>query len=76
MMLLCTGKPSVQIEGERIVITIPSGKETVEVAMTLNEALVLRASVGRATDQALLSDFAAPSAEVVAFVRRRKRKEA
>jgi len=73
-MLLGTGKPKADIQGDRIVISIPSGNETAEIALTLHQALALRAAIRNVTDVALLQDFAAPSADIIHLPKRRKRK--
>ena len=40
-MLLCTGNPCFTRQGESLVLTVPSGKENVEIAFTLHQAFWL-----------------------------------
>lgn len=40
-MILCTGEASWEQQGDRIVLSLPSGKEVVEVALTVAQAMHL-----------------------------------
>lgn len=69
-MYLCTKDPTVKIDGERIVLSAPSGKETVQIALSLNQLLKLRIATIKVMDDA----FAIPEpaiAEVIPMKRRR-----
>lgn len=41
MIALCTDRPSARLENDRVILSIPSGKETLEIALSLNQAMFL-----------------------------------
>lgn len=64
MIALCTGKPVACERGEteQILVTFPSGKTDVQVALSLNQALHLAQVLRQATVDALDRGFATPPA--------------
>jgi len=76
MIALSTGKANVESQGDRIIVSIPSGSDRVEIAMTINEALhlghmaVLVAK--RAVDQN--TGRAEPETSILPFKRPKRRK--
>lgn len=73
MLILATGNLFAEVEGDRIIFTVPSGKDKLQIALTLNQALMGQASLKSATSMAYISDFAAPTAEVVKFATLRRK---
>lgn len=73
MIALCTGKPAVKVEDDRILVSLPSGKGQVQASLTLNQLLHLRAAIMGAMDEAF-DTFASPAtAELIAFPTREAR---
>jgi hypothetical protein len=76
MLILCTGNPKAETNDKReqIVVSFPSGKDTFQVALSLDQALRLYQVVRGTAIEALDAGFASPSrnAEIVAFPKRRR----
>jgi hypothetical protein len=70
MLILGTGDPKASARDDKIVISVPSGDDRMEIALTLNQTLVLIADARRAVSDAMTDGFAAPPADVVKFARR------
>lgn len=74
MQILATGKPRAKVIDDCIVITIPSGDDTLEIALTPHHALHL---VGRT--QGAMADFLSetskrPAADVIPFPGKKRAK--
>lgn len=54
-MHLATEAPSVTFDGDRIVASFPSGRETIEISLTINQATHLSLTAERARCQAFLA---------------------
>lgn len=70
MIALCTGTPKAETRdtAEQIVVTFPSGKDAIQIALTLDQALHLFQTARSVAIKALDHGFAAPThAEVIAF---------
>jgi len=52
VIYLCTNIPGVDISGDKIIVTMPSGREDVQIAMTLNQALMLQQGLKEAVHDA------------------------
>lgn len=64
MIFLATGQPDAEIMGEHIVLTVKSGKDSVQVALSLHQALDMRTRLHNAVHEAM-QGFARPSAAAV-----------
>lgn len=49
MIILATGRPSAKAEEDHVVVRLPSGKDDVQVALTLDQAFALEQLVRRAS---------------------------
>lgn len=49
MMILATGRPSAKAEEDHVVIRIPSGKDDVQMALTLDQAFTLEQLIRHAS---------------------------
>lgn len=68
MIALATGNPDASIEGDRILVSFPSGADKVQVSLSLHEAMHLFARTRAAAFEALSDGFASPqSADVIRF---------
>ena len=68
MIALATGNPSAKIDGDRILVSFPSGGDKVQVSLSLNQVLNLSQVTHRTSIEALKDGFAAPrEAEIAAF---------
>lgn len=67
-MYLATDVPSAKFDGQRIVLTVPSGNDSPQIAMTLHEAMKMGHSLIRAASSAVTE--ANREAEIVPFRRR------
>ncbi|MBA4755861.1 MAG: hypothetical protein H2050_13625 [Sphingobium sp.] len=76
MLILCTGSINVEAVGERMRLSIPSGSDTLEIDLSLNQVLRLKEAARRAAFTALEDGFASTSATVVRFPKPRKSKRA
>ena len=65
MIALATGTPTAAVEGEHVIITIPSGKGDVQIAVTPNQAIHLHRAVRNAAFDVL--DDSRTSADVIRF---------
>lgn len=61
MIALATGAPDASIDGDRILVSFPSGKDTVQVSLSLNQALHLFQCTKVVAIDALDHGFAAPA---------------
>lgn len=69
-MLLCTAEPKFRVEGEQIIMTVPSGKDRIEIAVQLNHLL----SIHHGANRAVQNFYARPmpsTAQIVPFNQRR-----
>lgn len=41
MIVLATGEPKFDIQGEQIILTVPSGKDKLQIALSLAQAMAL-----------------------------------
>lgn len=67
MTYLATGTPSAKIEGERVLIAIPSGETDIQLSLSLNEAIHLARASQRAAFGQI--DSARQQAVIIAFDR-------
>lgn len=67
MLILTTGKPRAEIEGEQIIVTLPSGKDKIQIALSLHEASWLSGITRRAVMDFLDEASHRPTAEVIPF---------
>lgn len=74
MIALCTGQPAAKQDGERIIVTVPSGRGWVEIAFTFAEARNLGAMLLHVAANAVVKSNRAASAEVVRLKPKRRRK--
>ena len=73
MIALATGQPSVEVIGERIVLSVPSGNDTAQIAMTLDQALCAFQRIKNAAIGALNDGFATPpAADLIAYPSRKQ----
>lgn len=61
MIALATGSPNAEIDGDRILVSFPSGKDTVQASLSLNQALHLFQCTKVVAIDALDHGFAAPA---------------
>jgi len=73
MLILATDGPGAKAEGDRIILNIPSGKDSLQIALSLNQALLCSAELRRVVSNALDSGFAAANAEVIKMPSRRRK---
>lgn len=66
-MLLCTGNPCFTRQGESLVLTIPSGKDKVEIAFTLHQAFWLEREAHNAVGDFHAQCQADVEADVISF---------
>lgn len=72
MIVLATGLPSVSIEGDRIILTVPSGgKDHIRIALTVHQALFAQQDLTSHTSAAMDGKFVAPEAQVLKLPRKR-----
>ena len=71
MITLCTGQPTAIAEPEQVILTVPSGSSSIEIALTPHQAIYLHRSVQMAAHEAL--ERCRPEAEIIAMQKRRKR---
>lgn len=67
-MFLATEAPRAKFDGERIILTVPSGNSSEQIAMTVHEAMSMAHGVLRAASGAISE--ANMGAEIIAFRRR------
>ncbi len=73
MLILATDKPDAELQDGRIVLTIPSGKDRIEIALSLNQALCCQEMLKRATRDAYDTGFAATAADVIKLPAKRRK---
>lgn len=60
MLYHTTGNPTAKTEGDRIMVSFPSGQDKAQFPLTLDQALYLYQIVRREAHDALNNGFAAP----------------
>jgi hypothetical protein len=71
-MHIATDRPGAQWNGDQVIVTIPSGRDTIEIALPLNYAAALAHRANRAqkdgfAHQRYASNEAAEQAHIIAF---------
>ena len=56
MIVRCTGAPSVELEAEQLMVTIPSGREDILIALSIHQAVRLGHAISRQTIVAMGCD--------------------
>lgn len=74
MIILTTGKPRAEIEGERVIVTVPSGKDQVQIALSMHDASWLSGITRRAVMDFLSEANCRPAAEVIPFPTKKRAK--
>jgi hypothetical protein len=72
MIILCTGSPNAERDGERITLPIPSGSGVVDLSLNLHQALYASASLLRAAE-VMQSEVRAREV-LIPFEKRRKKR--
>ena len=69
MIFLATGTPTAKIEGDQIAVTIPSGKDSIIIALTYGQARHFAETTIRTVNAAIAAANreAAPTAELIAL---------
>ena len=67
MILLATGEPNAKVEGDKIAVTIGSGKDSVTIALDPHQAMMLVERTRRATSQMIEATRFRPTGEIVDF---------
>jgi hypothetical protein len=76
MIALATGMPRAKVEGSQITLTIPSGKDSLSVALDLDQAFMLQQYLTRAGSELHLElqrRSCEAAANVIPFPKQRKR---
>lgn len=73
MITLATATPSASWNGSHVILSIPSGEDTVEVAISLRDGELCSRSIAEACREGFVARVTA-SAQVVPFKPKRRRK--
>ncbi|OBX20284.1 hypothetical protein A9995_00695 [Erythrobacter sp. QSSC1-22B] len=73
MIALCTGRPVIKQDGDRIIATIPSGNGEVEIALNFGQATCLGEGMVRLAREAVSNQNIAASAKILPLKRKTKR---
>jgi hypothetical protein len=70
-MHIATDQPDAQWNGERVIVIIPSGRDTIEIALSLHHAMTLAHATQRQANEAMREDLlerpVPACAQIVAF---------
>lgn len=73
-MHIATDLPDAQWNGERVIVTVPSGRDTIEIAFSLHDAIALVHTTKTQTNEALREDLLGrpvpACAQIIAFPKR------
>jgi hypothetical protein len=72
MRLVATGPLAAKVEGNQVIVTVPNGKDTIEIAMTFNQAMHGGHTVQRMGAAAIITANEHATAEVISFPRKRR----
>lgn len=67
MIALCASDPCAETQGERIRITIPSGKDDLQVSISMGQAMLLAYDLNRRATEAFAAVEDRAAAQVLAF---------
>jgi hypothetical protein len=74
-MHIATDQPNAQWIGEQVIVSIPSGRDTIEIALSLHQALALAHDTILQANEAMRADLLGrpvpACAQIVAFPKRR-----
>ncbi|MFC4293559.1 hypothetical protein ACFO0A_00645 [Novosphingobium tardum] len=75
MIALCTASPTADYDGDYVTVTVPSGKEVVQIALTPQQAILLAIAANNAGVAAFkeLVAGSAQSAEILRFPKQYRR---
>ena len=75
MLILATAFPSFALEGDRVVLTVPSGKDKLEIALTSDQLFFLDGATRNTIINLLEANkerLPKPTAEIIAMPKRRR----
>ena len=67
MILLATGEPNAKVEGDKIAVTIGSGRDSVTIALDPHQAMMLATTTRRAASELIEATRFRPTGELVDF---------